>query len=132
MTDLPAALVLDSQGLSEAARGEEVLRSLVRRARKDGVPVVVSALTLTEVIRGHHRDAGVHQLLQWLRVEPVTAEIGRRAGELLGRTKRKDTVDAVVVTTASILPRPVLIVTSDPGDFGALTESMPGVLVRAV
>lgn len=132
MTDLPAALVLDSQGLSEAAHGGEVVRSLVRRARKAGVPVVVSAVTMTEVLRGHRRDAGVHLLLQWLRIEPVTAAIGRRAGELLGRTRRKDTVDAIVVTTADILPRPVLIVTSDPADIGALAGEFRGMFVRPV
>jgi predicted nucleic acid-binding protein len=132
VNDLPAALVLDSQGLSEAAHGAEVVRSLARRARKQKVPVVVSALTLAEVLRGHRRDAGVHLLLQSVQVEPVTADIGRRAGELLGRTRRKDTVDAVVVTTADDLPRPVLVLTSDPRDITALVEGRAGVLVRAV
>lgn len=62
----------------------------------------------------------------------MTAAIGRRAGELLGRTKRKDTIDAVVVTTANLLPRPVLILTSDPEDVGALSAEFRGLRVQVV
>ena len=63
-----AALVLDSQGLSEAARGAPVVRELVRNARSEGAPVVVSAVTLAEVLRGHPQDAAVHRLLGGCRV----------------------------------------------------------------
>lgn len=133
MTDRdPACLVLDSDGLSKAARGAEVSRALVRKARAAGLPVVVSAVTLAEVLRGHPRDAAVHLLLKGCRVEPVSAAVGRAAGELLGRTGRKDTVDAVVVATAATLPAPVLVLTSDPSDLGALTADLPGIAVEAV
>jgi predicted nucleic acid-binding protein len=127
-----AALVLDSQGLSEAARGAPVVRELVRNARSEGAPVVVSAVTLAEVLRGHPRDAAVHLLLGGCRVDSVSPQIGRSAGELLGRTGRKDTVDAVVIATASMLPGPVLVLTSDPGDLTALSAGVPGISVRAV
>jgi predicted nucleic acid-binding protein len=126
------SLVLDSQGLSEAARGAPVVRALVVTARQSGAPVVVSAVTLAEVLRGHRRDAAVHLLLKGCRVEPVSREIGRSAGELLGRTGRKDTVDAVVVATAATLPMPVLVLTSDPVDLGDLSADVPGVRVEAV
>lgn len=130
--DHPAALVLDSQGLGEAARGAPVLRAVIRRARDAGVPVVVSAVTLAEVLRGHPRDAAVHVFLKGCRVEPVTAVLGRAAGELLGRRGRTDTVDAVVVVTAATLPMPVTVLTSDPGDVGALAEGISGVRVGVV
>jgi predicted nucleic acid-binding protein len=132
VADQPAALVLDSEGLSEAARGAEIPRGLVRRARDAGRPVVVSAVTLAEVLRGHPRDAAVHLLLKGCRVEPVSAAVGRAAGELLGRTGRKDTVDAVVVATATTLPPPVLVLTSDPSDLGALAGDLPGIAVEAI
>jgi predicted nucleic acid-binding protein len=130
--DHPAALVLDSQGLSEAARGAPILRALIRRARGAGVPVVVSAVTLAEVLRGHRRDAAVHLFLKGCRIESVGSAIGRAAGDLLGRTGRKDTVDAVVVATAMALPAPVLVLTSDPADIAALAEDLAGVTVAAV
>ena len=132
MSDTARSLLLDSQGLSEAARGTSVARALVVEARRSNVPVVVSAVTLAEVLRGHARDAAVHRLLQGCQVEPVSQDIGRSAGELLGRTGRKDTIDAVVVATAATLPAPTLVLTSDPSDMGALTEHLPGVRVEAV
>ena len=130
--DGAVGLVLDSHGLSEAARGEDTVRSLVRRAVTAGAPVVVSAATLAEVLRGAARDASVHFLLKGLRVQAVTAEVGRSAGELLGRTGRSDAIDAIVVATADLLPRPVVVVTSDPKDIGALAAELAGVRVRAV
>jgi len=132
MSEPAYGLVLDSQGLSKAARGDEVIRSLVRKARAAGAPVVVSAVTLAEGLRGHARDAAVHLLLKGVRIEPVSAEVGRSAGELLGRTKRNDTIDAVVVATAVALARPVVIVTSDPRDIGALSGGLRRIRVEAV
>jgi predicted nucleic acid-binding protein len=133
MTDRDlAGLVLDSDGLSKAARGTELPRALVRKARDAGLPVVVSAVTLAEVLRGHPRDAAVHLLLKGCRVDPVSTAVGRAAGELLGRTGRKDTIDAVVVATAATLPAPVLVLTSDPSDLEALTADLPGIAVVAV
>ena len=126
------SLVLDSQGLSEASRGAPVVRALVVKARERGAPVAVSAVTLAEVLREHRRDAAVHRLLTGCRVVPVSRDIGRAAGELLGRTGRKDTVDAVVVVTAATLPAPVVVVTSDPSDLAALTAHLPDVRIEAV
>jgi predicted nucleic acid-binding protein len=97
-----------------------------------GAPVVVSAVTLAEVLRGHPRDAAIHLLLKGCRVEPVSRAIGREAGELLGRTGRKDTVDAVVVATAAMTPGRVMLLTSDVGDLRALAADLPAVEVRRV
>ena len=84
------------------------------------------------VLRGHPCDAAVHLLLKGCRVEPVSTAIGRAAGELLGRTGRKDPVDAVIVATAAELPAPVLVLTGDPSDLGALTADLPGIAVDAI
>jgi predicted nucleic acid-binding protein len=124
-------LVLDSEGLSEAARSADVWTT-VMTARSDGRAVHVSALTLTEVLRGHARDASVHAVLKQCDVVPVTAAIGRAAGELLGRTGRKDTVDAIVAVTAAAAPRPVTVLTSDPEDLGALTAEQAWITVERV
>lgn len=51
-------------------------------------------------------------------------------GRLLVRTKRTDTVDALVATTAIRLGQPTIILTSDPTGLKALTESQP--LIRVV
>ncbi len=56
---------------------------------------------------------------------PVTAEIARRAGELLGATRlsgRRCATGAVVAATALDLERPVVLLTSDPDDLSRLVE----------
>jgi hypothetical protein len=74
----------------------------------------------------------VHLFLNGCRLEPVSAAIGRAAGELMGRTGRKATVDAVIVATAMTLPAPVLVLTSDPGDLTLLIEDLVGVDIGTV
>jgi hypothetical protein len=61
--------------------------------------------------------------------DPVSPELGRKAGELLGRTDRDDTVDAIVAVTANAAGSRVRLLTGDPSDLGALTTDMAGVTV---
>jgi hypothetical protein len=56
---------------------------------------------------------------------PVSPELGRRAGELLGATGlsgHRCAIDAVVAATALDLPRPLVLLTSDPDDLTRLVE----------
>jgi len=89
----------------------------------------VSSITLTEVLRGHRRDARVHALLAGVDQDSVTPEIGRAAGELLGQTDRNDTVDAIIAVTAHRAGSRVRLLTGDPDDLSALTTEMIGVIV---
>jgi predicted nucleic acid-binding protein len=118
-------LVLDSEGLSKLASGDALARAHLETARSRRARVVVSAITLTEVLRGGSRDASVHRVLSRISVPPVTGEIARRAGELLGQTGlsgHRCAIDAVVAATASELERPVVLLTSDPDDLARLTD----------
>jgi len=130
------AVVLDSDGLSKAASGEPRARAVVHSAAEVGIPVLVSAITLTETLRGTPRDALVHRLLKGVEVISVDAALARVAGRLLGSTGRSDTVDAIVVATAqraadSYTGR-VLVVTSDPRDLRALSVADERIAVREV
>lgn len=126
-------LVLDSEGLSKASSHRSVLAHLEqawrRRAR-----VVVSAAVLPEVLRGHPRDAATHRILAKITVVPVTDELGRAAGRLIGASGlgRGHAVDAMVVATALASERPTLILTSDPDDLTALVDATPGVAIAVV
>lgn len=124
------ALVLDSEGLNKAAAGDPWAVAWVARARELRLPLVVNAVTLTETIRGVGRDALVHLLTRNAHVDQVDTELAAEAGRLLGRTKRNDTIDALVAITAARLKQPVVILTSDPHDLTALTSDQP--LVRVV
>lgn len=124
-----AALVLDSEGLSKAAAGDPRVVAWIARARELQLPLVVNAVTLTETIRGGGRDARVHLLTKNAHVDVVDASFATEAGRLLGRTRRSDTVDALVATTAIRLNQPTTILTSDPRDIQALINEDPLVLV---
>lgn len=122
------SLVLDSEGLVKLASGDARARSYLATALARRARVIVSAITLTEVLRGGPRDAPIHQVLSRVAITPVTPEIARRAGELLGATGlsgHRCAIDAVVAATALGLERPVLLLTSDPDDIGKLVEE-PG------
>jgi predicted nucleic acid-binding protein len=119
------ALVLDAEGLSKLAAGDARVRGYLDSARARGARVAVSALTLTEVLRGGPRDAAVHRVLARIAVVPVTAAIARRAGELLGTTGlsgHRCAIDAVVAATALGLERPVVLLSSDPDDMNRLAS----------
>ncbi|HEX5493395.1 MAG TPA: hypothetical protein VFX70_02325 [Mycobacteriales bacterium] len=118
-------LVLDCAGLAGLASGDRVARAAARDIAARGGQVVVAATTLTEVLRGGPRDATVHRVLKGVTVEPVTAQVARTAGELLGATGldgHRCALDALVAAIARDCPRPVLLLTSDMDDMSALTD----------
>ncbi len=118
-------LVLDSEGLSKLASGDPLVRARYEAARLRRKRVVVSAITLTEVLRGSARDSSVHRVLSRVDVAPVSPQLGRRAGELLGATGlsgHRCAIDAVVAATALAQQRPVMVLTSDPADLSRLVE----------
>ncbi len=118
-------LLLDSEGLVKLASGDSRARAFLATARDRGARVVVSAITLTEVLRGGPGDASVHRVLSRIVTLPVGPELGRRAGELLGATGlsgHRCAIDAVVAATALALPRPLVLLTSDPDDLTRLVE----------
>jgi predicted nucleic acid-binding protein len=118
-------LVLDSEGLSKLAAGDSRARAHLETALARRARVAVSAITLTEVLRGGPRDAVVHRVLSRITVVPVSPEVARQAGELLGATGlsgHRCAIDAVVAATALGLERPVALLTSDPDDMSRLVE----------
>ena len=126
---LPDAVILDAGALTGASAGEVRVRAELSLAEQLGVDVYVSSVTLTETLRGHRRDARVHAVLTGTEQKPVTPQLGRAAGELLGRSNRNDTVDAIVAVTAASLGAKVRLLTGDPEDLHALTADMANVTV---
>jgi len=131
-TAVPDAVVLDAGALSAGARGDVRVRAELTFAEQLGVRVHVSAVTLTEVLRGHARDARIHSLLAAVVKDSVTPEIGRAAGELLGEAGKQDTIDAVIAVTAQRAGERVRLLTGDPIDLNALTTEMGGVTIVAI
>jgi hypothetical protein len=86
---------------------------------------------LVESLTGDpRRDANANSLLKTCDVrEVLPAPRARRAASLRTRAQRGSAVEAIVVATAE--PGGV-VVTSDPGDIGALAAFADGVAIEAV
>lgn len=122
---LGGAVVLDAQGLVRLAAGDPAVRARVHAAQERGSSVVTAASTLAEVLRGKPTDHKVHWVLRDVAVVPISKDLGRKAGELLGATGmsgHSDTLDSLVAVVALAQQRPVVLLTSDPGDMAKLTE----------
>ncbi|MEV7865721.1 DNA-binding protein, partial [Streptomyces sp. NPDC088124] len=76
-------LVLDSEGLSKLlADGEQVV-ALIAEARSRGMEVVISSLTIIEVVHARTNMSRLDWVLSGLRVVPVGDEEARAASKLL-------------------------------------------------
>jgi predicted nucleic acid-binding protein len=118
-------LVLDAEGIVKLASGDRRTRRHYEAARERAGHVVTAASTIAEVLRGGPRDAKLHRVLSRVTVVPIDKALGRTAGELLGRAGlagHRCTVDALLAAVALGLPRPVVLLTSDPEDMARLTE----------
>ncbi|MCZ4120642.1 DNA-binding protein [Streptomyces sp. H39-S7] len=116
-------LVLDCEGLSELVGDHEPVVALVAEARKRGMEVVVSALTIIEA--AHHRTdkARLAWVLSGLRIVHLGDDEARAASAMLisaGLHGHKYAIDAAVAEMALRQRRPVVLLTSDVDDMTKL------------
>ena len=129
VTDL---LVLDADGVSKAASNDRTVQAWLERARELDADLVLSAVTLAELVHGRPRDAAVSRVVKAAEVIPADEQLARTAGKLLGSSGSDATIGALVGATALAAQarqdaaRCVLL-TSDPADFGALLADYPEV-----
>lgn len=74
--------VLDSEGLSKLLADEQVV-ALVAEARSRGMEVVISSLTIIEVVQAGTNKSRLNGVLSGLRVVPGGDEEARAASKLL-------------------------------------------------
>lgn len=120
----PAArsMVLDSQALSLLLRNDRQMVTRIEAARRIGVSVLVSALTVVEAVHGKTDTARLHWVLSRLQVQDVTRADSLTAVQLLHDAGclhgHKYAIDALVAAMALRSPAPVL--TSDRDDWSKL------------
>ncbi len=118
-------LVLDAGAVFALARGDSDARSALGRALRDGYVVVIPTPVLAQVHRGGRSHAVIDRIVNAVdALLPTSAEVARRAGELLGRSGMADAVDAIVAAEA-LRSVPAVILTSDPKDLRLLVEDQP-------
>jgi predicted nucleic acid-binding protein len=120
-------VVLDSEGLSKMANNDRALQVHLTIAAAKDARVVISAVTIAEVLRDSAKDANLNRVLKKLPVVHVDSGVAREAGVLLGQgtmtgTAGNPTVDALVAVTAIRSERPTVVFTSDPGDLTKLLD----------
>jgi predicted nucleic acid-binding protein len=126
----PRCLIVDSGALIGWARGDVRPRAMLARALELGVDVRIPTPVLAETLRGGPRDAPIHRVRASVDVFPQTEAVARLAGALLGRTRGKNTVDALVAAEAIAAGADVL--TSDAKDLAALLAAHRSLTVLAV
>ncbi len=136
-TGLTDLLVLDAEGVWKAAVNDRSVQAWLERARELDADVVLSAVTLAELVRGVARDAGCNRVVKAADVWPADEPLARWAGRLLGRAGSDATIDALVAVTALAVRERnstahCVVLTSDPHDLAALLSDQPGVRVVPV
>ena len=130
-------LVLDAEGVSKAAANDPRVQAWLERASELDADVVISAVTLAEVVPGVGRDVRLNRVAKATVVWPADEALARRAGALLGKVSSDATIDALVAATAVVGRERhgadrCVVLTSDPGDLGLLLANEPGVRVVTI
>lgn len=115
------ALVLDAGALIAIDRDDREVHKTVRDAHRMGFQVLTNSMAVAQVWRDSKgRQAELAKVLRGLRVQSVTPDDGRRAGELLEAAGLSDAIDASVALLAESGDR---VLTSDPVDLRTLCEA---------
>lgn len=124
-----SALVLDTGALVAIDRGERSMLTRLKVAERMGLELRSTGVVVAEAWRDPcGRQANLARLLKSVNVFAVDQRLGRRAGELLGRSGVRDAVDATVVAISATGDS---VVTSDPVDIGRLVAAS-GRAIRVV
>ncbi|MDQ0933867.1 DNA-binding protein [Streptomyces turgidiscabies] len=116
-------LVLDCEGLSEFASDHEHVVALIAEARKRGMEVVISALTIIEAVHRGTDKARLAWVLSGVRIVHIDDEEAKAASAMLinaGLHGHKYAIDAAVAEAALRQRRPIVMLTSDIDDMAKL------------
>lgn len=123
-----SALVLDAGALVAIERNDRETVALLAAALEVGVDLRTNAAVVAQVWRDGTRQARLARLLGAALIIEIDESVGRSAGELLGRSRTADVIDATVV----LLARPGdAIVTSDVQDVSRLAD-VAGIAVAII
>jgi predicted nucleic acid-binding protein len=116
-------LVLDCEGVAMAVLRDRDVTAWLVAARAEDERVITSVVTLVEAMHPKIDRRSFDWVVSRLIVEPVTADLARRAAKLLeqvGRHGHRHAIDAIVAATALAARGPTTVLTSDPDDIAAL------------
>lgn len=115
--------VLDAGALIALDRGDRDTWALLTEMHRAGQRPAVPAPVIAQAWRGGQRQARLAMVLSGAELVVADAPLSRRAGELLGRSRTTDVLDALVALTAQDRPG-CEVLTSDPGDIHRLLAAL--------
>lgn len=127
-----ATLLLDSDGLSKLVDKDPAAVQWVTLAQRSDARVVVVWVTLAEALQGARKAATQYTLSKLVLEAHAERDFTDAADLMTSTVMGGHTVDAVLVAVAAHLPKPVLILTSDPTDLRRLAQATTGVAVSRV
>jgi hypothetical protein len=113
-------LVLDAGALIGIDRGDRRVASLIALGRRAGAELVTTAPAVAQAWRDGARQVQLARALPMIATGDVGLADAKRAGELVGRARTSDVVDALVALLA--LPGDQIL-TSDADDLRTLLEA---------
>jgi hypothetical protein len=113
-------LVFDAGALVAVERMSRDVIALIKRERLAGRAPITHGGIVRQVWRGGGRQANLARLLPGLDIEALDADLGRRAGALLARSRSTDVIDAALALLAQDGDE---ILTSDPDDIRVLVAA---------
>jgi predicted nucleic acid-binding protein len=121
-------ITFDTGALIALERRGQRARRIVERATEERMRIHVPSAVITEWWRGR---SDVRELIvAALRIEPLSANLAKVAGEALAAVKNATAVDAIVMASAA--QRGDLVYTSDVGDLERLRSFFPAVRVLGI
>jgi hypothetical protein len=112
-------LVLDAGAFIAFERGDRMIAALLKRELLARRRPRTHGGIVGQIWRAGARQARIARLVRAMEVVALDLELGRRAGLLLGGTRKADVIDSALVLLASDGD---WIVTSDPDDVYPLAD----------
>lgn len=125
---MKSGLTLDTGILIGWERGDERIRTTLSKAIAQRRRITIPATVLAEAWRDP-RSWELGRLISGADIEPLDAQLAKRAGELCARVEGATTIDATVAVSAA--RRGDTVVTTDGADLLRLAEELPAIRVWA-
>jgi predicted nucleic acid-binding protein len=117
-------LTFDTGALIGLERSRHLMRKVYDVAVNHDVRITVPSVVVAEWWRAGEKEKDRARILRSVVVEPISDFVARLAGVALTFARRAQTIDALVMASASQRPNEI-VYTSDPEDLQVLRDSVP-------
>jgi len=121
-------ITFDTGALIALERRGQRARKILERAAEEKIRITVPAAVITEWWRG--RSDTRERILAAVRIEPLSEDLAKVAGEALAAVKGATPIDAIVMASAA--QRGDLVYTTDVSDLAKLAAYFRAVRVLAI